>query len=198
MFMKVAGVGGTRCTTGRFSASHSLYYSAERDSLPIKPIWVRRILADCLPAGGDGPMTWPALFLPPLGLSAWHEQALKHQARPAFALAHLQPWNFPLPRRPYYSQLSPIPRAHYFLPILLPETFIHESSIPLPTWIASPSPSASNAERTCLLTINHNNTYILTGNSKDNPCRCKIVGPTLGFVVTVGMAVCPRRPSNVL
>ncbi|EUC39875.1 hypothetical protein COCMIDRAFT_110299 [Bipolaris oryzae ATCC 44560] len=25
--------------------------------------------------------------------------------------------------------------------------------------------------------------------TKDNPCHCKIIGPTIGFVVTVGMAI---------
>jgi hypothetical protein len=66
------------------------------------------------------------------------------------------------------------------------------SVVLLLTWTASPSLSASNAERRSLVTNTHN-PPLLTGRSKDNPCRCKIVGPTIGFVVTVGMAVCPKR-----
>ena len=31
-----------------------------------------------------------------------------------------------------------------------------------------------------------------------NPCRCKVVGPTLGFFVTVGMVVCSRLLLSLL
>ncbi|RYP14353.1 hypothetical protein DL765_006456 [Monosporascus sp. GIB2] len=31
--------------------------------------------------------------------------------------------------------------------------------------------------------------FCIQCGTHDNPCRCKVVGPTLGFFVTVGMAI---------
>lgn len=31
--------------------------------------------------------------------------------------------------------------------------------------------------------------YVLTQISDQNPCHCKVIGPTIGFVITVCMAV---------
>lgn len=37
---------------------------------------------------------------------------------------------------------------------------------------------------------------VLTSKSDQNPCHCKVIGPTIGFVITVCMAVSRREPTR--